>query len=178
MCHFEYFQGVTASVLLFTILAEWRIMTNSAYAKKNNEDGLLHSIQWSNCCNPVAMALARVLMNGIHPPENIENGRSSGGWMPLISALVRTVNLIYFTLPGTIRLCHLAVKHRSLVYATCELWRQPSIYSMPVQALKYRSVTDIVRPIHEIVRRREVTTGHSVRPKWNWDLLFDQTVAL
>jgi hypothetical protein len=27
------------------------------------------------------------------------------------------------------------------------------------QALKYRSVTDIVRPIREIVRRREETTG-------------------
>jgi hypothetical protein len=34
-----------------------------------------------------------------------------------------------------------------------------------IQALKYRSVTDIVRPIREIVRRREETTGHSVRPK-------------
>jgi hypothetical protein len=34
-----------------------------------------------------------------------------------------------------------------------------------VQALKYRSVTDIVRPIREIVRRTEETTGHSVRPK-------------
>jgi hypothetical protein len=33
------------------------------------------------------------------------------------------------------------------------------------QALKYRSVTDIVRPIRQIVRRREETTGHSVRPK-------------
>jgi hypothetical protein len=33
------------------------------------------------------------------------------------------------------------------------------------QALKYRSVTDIVQPIREIVRRREETTGHSVRPK-------------
>jgi hypothetical protein len=33
------------------------------------------------------------------------------------------------------------------------------------QALKYRSVTDIVRPIREIVRRREETTGHSVQPK-------------
>ena len=33
------------------------------------------------------------------------------------------------------------------------------------QALKYRSVTDIVRPIHQIVRRRGETTGHSVRPK-------------
>jgi hypothetical protein len=33
------------------------------------------------------------------------------------------------------------------------------------QALKYRSVTDIVRPIREIVRRRKETTGHSVRPK-------------
>jgi hypothetical protein len=33
------------------------------------------------------------------------------------------------------------------------------------QALKYRSVTDIVRPIREIVRRSEETTGHSVRPK-------------
>ena len=36
-----------------------------------------------------------------------------------------------------------------------------------LQALKYRSVTDIVRPIREIVRRREKTTGHSVRPKRN-----------
>jgi hypothetical protein len=34
-----------------------------------------------------------------------------------------------------------------------------------MQALKYRSVTDIVRPIREIVRRQEETTGHSVRPK-------------
>jgi hypothetical protein len=33
------------------------------------------------------------------------------------------------------------------------------------QALKYRSDTDIVRPIREIVRRRKETTGHSVRPK-------------
>jgi hypothetical protein len=31
--------------------------------------------------------------------------------------------------------------------------------------LKYRSVTDIVQPIREIVRRTEETTGHSVRPK-------------
>jgi hypothetical protein len=37
-----------------------------------------------------------------------------------------------------------------------------------MQALKYRSATDIVRPIREIVRRSEETTGHSVRPKWNW----------
>jgi hypothetical protein len=44
--------------------------------------------------------------------------------------------------------------------------------SLNVQALKYRSVTDIVRPIREIVRRREKTTGHSVWPKWNWGLLF------
>jgi hypothetical protein len=33
------------------------------------------------------------------------------------------------------------------------------------QALKHLSVTDIVRPIREIVRRSEETTGHSVRPK-------------
>ena len=38
----------------------------------------------------------------------------------------------------------------------------------PTQALKYRSVTDIVRPIREIVRRGEKTIGHSVLPKWNW----------
>jgi hypothetical protein len=31
-----------------------------------------------------------------------------------------------------------------------------------LQALKYRSVMDIVQPICEIVRRREETTGHSV----------------
>jgi hypothetical protein len=31
--------------------------------------------------------------------------------------------------------------------------------------LKYRSVTDIVRPIREIFRRTEETTGHSVQPK-------------
>ena len=36
-----------------------------------------------------------------------------------------------------------------------------------LQALKYRSITDIVRPIREIVRRGEETVGHSVRPKWN-----------
>jgi hypothetical protein len=33
------------------------------------------------------------------------------------------------------------------------------------QALKYRSVNDLVRAIRETVRRREETTGHSVRPK-------------
>jgi hypothetical protein len=33
-----------------------------------------------------------------------------------------------------------------------------------MQALKYRPVMDIVRPI----RAREETTGHSVRRKWNW----------
>jgi hypothetical protein len=32
-------------LLLFTVLAEWRIMTNNAYAK-NNGDGLLCSILW------------------------------------------------------------------------------------------------------------------------------------
>jgi hypothetical protein len=32
-------------LLLFAVLAEWRIMTNSAYAK-NNGDGLLCSILW------------------------------------------------------------------------------------------------------------------------------------
>jgi hypothetical protein len=33
--------------LLLTVVAEWRIMTNRAYAK-NNEDGLLCSILWHN----------------------------------------------------------------------------------------------------------------------------------
>jgi hypothetical protein len=46
------------------------------------------------------------------------------------------------------------------------------LFSLIEQALKYRSVTDIVRPIREIVRRRKKTTGHSVRRKWNWGLLF------
>jgi hypothetical protein len=41
-------------------------------------------------------------------------------------------------------------------------WRASVV---PYQALKYRSVTDIVRPIREIVRRREEATGHSVRHK-------------
>jgi hypothetical protein len=41
-----------------------------------------------------------------------------------------------------------------------------------LQALKYRSVTDIVRPIREIVRCREEATRHSVQHKWNWGLLF------
>ena len=36
---------------------------------------------------------------------------------------------------------------------------------MGAQALKYRSVTDIVRPIREIVQRGEETIGHIVRPK-------------
>jgi hypothetical protein len=40
------------------------------------------------------------------------------------------------------------------------------------QALKYRSVTDIGRPIREIVGRREETTRNSVGLKWNWSLLF------
>jgi hypothetical protein len=46
------------------------------------------------------------------------------------------------------------------------------VQKLNLQALKYRSVTDIVRPIREIVRRRKKTTGHSVRCKWNWGLLF------
>jgi hypothetical protein len=33
--------------------------------------------------------------------------------------------------------------------------------NFPLQALKYRSVTAVGRPICEIVRRREETTGHS-----------------
>jgi hypothetical protein len=36
-------------LLLFTVLAEWRIMTTNAYAK-NNGDGLLCSILWYWCC--------------------------------------------------------------------------------------------------------------------------------
>jgi hypothetical protein len=60
------------------------------------------------------------------------------------------------------------------------IWLYPRIFN-PVlsfasdlikRALKYRSVTDIVRPIREIVRRGKKTTGHSVRRKWNWGLLF------
>ena len=39
---FSVFPG---GLLLFTVLAEWRIMTNRAYAK-NNGDGLLCSILW------------------------------------------------------------------------------------------------------------------------------------
>ena len=42
------------------------------------------------------------------------------------------------------------------------------MYTQPsglMQALKYWSVTDIVRPIREIVRRGEETTGHSVQTK-------------
>ena len=40
------------------------------------------------------------------------------------------------------------------------------------QALKYRSVTNIVRHIRKIVHRREKGMGHSVRPKENWNSLF------
>ena len=36
---------------------------------------------------------------------------------------------------------------------------------LQAQALKYRSVTDIVRPIRKIVRRGEKGIGHYVRPK-------------
>ncbi len=43
-----------------------------------------------------------------------------------------------------------------------------------MQALIYRSVTDIVRPIRKIVRRGEKGIGHSVRPKENWSSLFVQ----
>ena len=43
---------------------------------------------------------------------------------------------------------------------------------MEIEAFKYLSVADIVRPIHEIVGRREETTWHSIRPKWNQGLLF------
>jgi hypothetical protein len=39
-------------LLLFTVLAEWRIVTNSAYAK-NIGDGLLYSILWRKCQNVV-----------------------------------------------------------------------------------------------------------------------------
>ena len=34
--------------------------------------------------------------------------------------------------------------------------------AVPNEALKYRSVTDIVRPIHKLARRREKGIGHSV----------------
>jgi hypothetical protein len=51
-------------------------------------------------------------------------------------------------------------------------WRLGFYYRARKQALKYRSVTDIVRLIRELVRRREEITGHSVRPKRNWVLLF------
>jgi hypothetical protein len=40
---FAIFSISRGGLLLFTVLAEWRIMTNSAYAK-NNGDGLLCSI--------------------------------------------------------------------------------------------------------------------------------------
>ena len=43
-----------------------------------------------------------------------------------------------------------------------------------MQALKYRSVTDIVRPIRKIVRSGEKGIGHSVRPKESWSSLFGQ----
>ena len=43
-----------------------------------------------------------------------------------------------------------------------------------MQALIYRSVTDIVRPILKIVRPGEKGIGHSVRPKENWSSLFVQ----
>ena len=37
------------------------------------------------------------------------------------------------------------------------------------QALKYRPDTDkIVRPIRQIVQRKEETTGHFVQREWNW----------
>jgi hypothetical protein len=39
------FQFTYSSMLLFRVLAEWRIMTNSGYAK-NSGDGLLCSILW------------------------------------------------------------------------------------------------------------------------------------
>jgi hypothetical protein len=48
----------------------------------------------------------------------------------------------------------------------------PTLLHPLSQALRYRSVMGIVRPIREIVWRREETTGHSVRPMWNWGLLF------
>ena len=45
-----------------------------------------------------------------------------------------------------------------------ETWYSGYKY-IDLQALKYRSVTDIVQPIREIVRRNEETTEHSVRLK-------------
>jgi hypothetical protein len=40
--------------------------------------------------NADAMILASARMRGIHPPDNIQNGRRPGG-MPLKSALARTI---------------------------------------------------------------------------------------
>ena len=42
----------------------------------------------------------------------------------------------------------------------------------PYQALKYRSVTDIARPIRKHVRHIEKGIKHSVQPKKNWSSLF------
>ena len=54
-----------------------------------------------------------------------------------------------------------------ILYSTGIILEGP--FSQPrVQALKYWSVMDIVRPICEIVQRGEETVGHSIRPKWDW----------
>ena len=50
--------------------------------------------------------------------------------------------------------------------------------AVPNEALKYRSVTDIVRPIRKFVRRREKGIGHSVRRKENRSSLFVHATLL
>jgi hypothetical protein len=62
------------------------------------------------------------------------------------------------------------IKNWPMVFPTKEKDGNCAIYgkdsrSSGQQVLKYRSVTDIVRPIREIVRRREEATRYSVRHK-------------
>jgi hypothetical protein len=55
---------------------------------KNFVEGRLLGFAY-DFANEVAMFLASALTRGIHPPENNQNDRYSGGCMPILRALAR-----------------------------------------------------------------------------------------
>jgi hypothetical protein len=91
-----------------------------------------------------------------------------GGEKPMAMYLISRLDegwsvLHYITLRTTLLVQMLILMYSRLLYPS---YTTAACYSRYLyQALKYRSVTDIVRPIREIVRPTEETTGHSVRPK-------------
>jgi hypothetical protein len=94
-------------LLLFTVLAEWRIMMNNAYAK-NNGDGLLCSILW--CWYISTLISTRkiyffIFLSGVVFPHNF-----SFSQFPLVSIS------LYIT-----RKCFVFVKYHSLtVLVSCD----------------------------------------------------------